>query len=155
TRPTSTPKDYEVQLSVDFAADTTTERPYAYILPAAGGVPPVIETLQRHGIRVDETREDIELDLTCSTIDPVTRAVRPFQNHSLVSVKATTHTPAPMVPAGSYLIRTAQPLGNLAAYLLEPTAADGLTTWNFFDEALKIGDDFPVARIEKPVPITT
>jgi hypothetical protein len=28
----------------------------------------------------------------------------------------------------------AQPLGNLAFYLLEPQSDDGLVTWNFFDD---------------------
>jgi hypothetical protein len=30
----------------------------------------------------------------------------------------------------------AQPLANLAAYLLEPQSNDGLMTWNFFDRYL-------------------
>ena len=43
------------------------------------------------------------------------------------------------VPAGSLIVRTNQPLGRLVFYLLEPESDDGLTTWNFFDDALKIG----------------
>ena len=42
-----------------------------------------------------------------------------------------------MVTAGTLVVRTAQPLGNLAVYLLEPRSEDGLATWNFFDEGLK------------------
>jgi hypothetical protein len=33
-------------------------------------------------------------------------------------------------------VRTAQPLANVAAYLLEPQSNDGLVTWNFFDRYL-------------------
>ncbi len=152
THPTTQPKDYEAEIIVDFVPEETVARPYAYILPSSSLA--AVQTLQRHGIRVEETREDIELDTTASTVDAVTKAVRPFQNHSMVSVKASSHAASRRFPAGSYLVRTAQPLGNLASYLLEPTAADGLTAWNSFDDGLKIGEDFPVARIEKPMPIT-
>ena len=39
-------------------------------------------------------------------------------------------------PRGTLIIRTAQPLGNVAAYLLEPESDDGLVVWNFFDRYL-------------------
>jgi hypothetical protein len=39
-------------------------------------------------------------------------------------------------PAGTLVVRTAQPLGNLIAYLLEPQSNDGLVVWNFFDRYL-------------------
>ncbi|NSW95322.1 MAG: hypothetical protein HPY62_11510, partial [Bacteroidales bacterium] len=38
--------------------------------------------------------------------------------------------------ANTTVIRTAQPLANLAAYLLEPLSTDGLLTWNYFDRYL-------------------
>jgi hypothetical protein len=43
------------------------------------------------------------------------------------------------VPAGSLIVPTNQPLGRLAFYLLEPESDDGLTTWNFLDQALQSG----------------
>ena len=51
------------------------------------------------------------------------------------------------MPAGTLMVRTAQPLGTLAVYLLEPRSEDGLATWNFFDAELKQGGDFPVSRL--------
>ena len=53
------------------------------------------------------------------------------------------------VPAGTRVVRTAQPLGSLAVYLLEPRSEDGLTTWNAFDDALIVGRDFPVVRVPR------
>ena len=50
-------------------------------------------------------------------------------------------------PAGTLVIRTAQPLGRLAALLLEPESEDGFVAWNFFDEHLKAGGEFPVYRV--------
>jgi hypothetical protein len=50
------------------------------------------------------------------------------------------------------LIRMAQPLGPLAAALLEPEGDDGLTTWNAFDRYLAAQwgnrpQPHPVARV--------
>jgi hypothetical protein len=45
------------------------------------------------------------------------------------------------------IVRTAQPLGLLAMYLLEPESDDGLVTWNFFDAWLAPGREFPVLAL--------
>src|SRR5262249_17051581 len=69
------------------------------------------------------------------------------QKHELEKIEATTRRETKRVPAGTILVRMAQPLASLAAYLLEPQAADGLATWNYFDAGLKQGEDFPVIRL--------
>jgi hypothetical protein len=51
------------------------------------------------------------------------------------------------LPAGSFLVSTAQPRGSLIVYLLEPESDDGFSTWNFFDRRLQKGGRFPVTRI--------
>jgi hypothetical protein len=51
------------------------------------------------------------------------------------------------VSAGSFVVRTAQPLGLLAMLLLEPQSDDGLATWNVFDRSLRAGADYPVQRL--------
>ena len=52
-------------------------------------------------------------------------------------------------PQGTILVRTAQPLGALVCYLLEPESEDGLVTWNFFDAQLEEGMTFPVCKLMK------
>ena len=42
-----------------------------------------------------------------------------------------------------------QPLGVLAMYLLEPSSDDGFVTWNFLDDALAEGKDYPIWRVLK------
>ncbi len=168
THPTSAHKDYEVDLFTRFAAETTVKRPYAYIIPATGGPSPVsvqpvasfdpwavktIETLQRHGVRLDELREDIDIPITAYTVNALTRA-RSFQGHELATVKVAAREDTRRIPAGSLVVRTAQPLGSLAVYLLEPGSSDGLATWNFFDDALALDKDFPVLRLDAAAPLT-
>jgi hypothetical protein len=53
------------------------------------------------------------------------------------------------------VVRLAQPLGRLAAYLLEPESDDGLTNWNFLDQWLEAGKPAPVRKIMTNVKMTT
>jgi dipeptidyl aminopeptidase/acylaminoacyl peptidase len=149
---TDKPKEYEVQYWGGTRTTLSVRRPYAYLLPAEQAK--IVETLQRHGIEVEELREDIELDLEAYRIDQVTRNAE-FQKHQPVSLRATARKESRLVKAGTVLVRTAQPLGSLAAFLLEPQSIDGLATWNFFDGVLAEGKDFPVFRLPAPAPITS
>jgi dipeptidyl aminopeptidase/acylaminoacyl peptidase len=150
--PTTQEKTYRVSFVGGAEPTVVVERPATYLLPPS--FPAAVETLQRHGITVEELREDIELDLQVYQVEKVTRADRTFQKHNLVSVEVVRRDETRRVPAGTVVVRTDQKLGTLAAYLLEPQAEDGLAAWNFFDPALGDGKDFPVVRVLKPVPLT-
>jgi hypothetical protein len=52
---------------------------------------------------------------------------------------------------GWKLVRTAQPLGVLAAYLLEPASEDGIATWNLLDDELSPGKAYPILRSRRVV----
>ena len=78
-----------------------------------------------------------------------------FQKHKLVAVEATSRQAKQTVKAGTLVVRCAQLLGTLAAYVLEPEAEDGLCAWNFFDEGLKQGGDYPVLRLPVAAALTT
>ncbi|MHB8095905.1 MAG: hypothetical protein ACYDH0_13315, partial [Candidatus Aminicenantales bacterium] len=57
-------------------------------------------------------------------------------------------------------VRTAQPLGSLAAYLLEPESDDGLFVWNFFDRDVvpqwgRGFDACPVHKLQGPAALDT
>jgi dipeptidyl-peptidase 4 len=148
---TGRPKEYELQYMGGAEPTLTVARPYAYLLPAK--LAAIVENLQRHGIAVEELREDVELDVETYRIDKVTRTPD-FQKHQPVELDTTMRKESRRVEAGTILVRTGQPLGSLAAYLLEPQSADGLTTWNFFDAVLKEGKDFPVLRLPVAAPLT-
>ncbi|MBX3377412.1 MAG: DPP IV N-terminal domain-containing protein [Phycisphaeraceae bacterium] len=168
TRPTEQHKDYEVDLFTRFMPEATVKRPYAYVIPAPASPDPnaiqpaasfpewasqAIRVLQHHGVRLDELREDVDLDVATYTVTSLSRS-RPFQSHELATVRVEVRTATRRVPAGSILVRTAQPLGTLAVYLLEPESADGLTTWNFFDPALAVDGEFPILRLNRASPLS-
>jgi hypothetical protein len=69
-----------------------------------------------------------------------------FEGHREVRVEGSWRTQAASVSAGWYLVPTAQRLGQLAAWLLEPASEDGFATWNLFDRDLRRGRDAPVIR---------
>jgi dipeptidyl aminopeptidase/acylaminoacyl peptidase len=151
---TGKPRDYQVVYYGKDDPAVTVPRPFAYLLPAAD--PKVVAVLQRHGIEVEEMREDLDLNVEVYKIDKIERASRAFQKHTLVEkVQATRRQESRRVKAGTIIVKTGQALGDLAIYLLEPQSEDGLTTWNFFDNALAEGKDFPVLRLAEPVLVAT
>jgi dipeptidyl aminopeptidase/acylaminoacyl peptidase len=148
------PRDYPNVELVDRCEPTVTvKRPFAYVLPA--GLGKAVELLERHGIRVEKLREDLDLDVEAYRVDQVTQAKREFQKHKLVTLKVTPRADKRRVKAGSYVVRSSQPLGKTAAFLLEPQSEDGLCTWNYFDAELKEGQDYPVLRLPKAVSLMT
>jgi dipeptidyl-peptidase-4 len=151
-RPT-TPKDYEVELFATFEPAMKVKKPYAYILPSSATT--AVDNLRRHGIKVELLREDIELDLEAQKIDSVTAAKMPFQGHTLVSTTTSAESITQRIDAGSFVVKTTQPFGPLAICFLEPQSPDGLTAWNFFDDALKPEQRFPVLRLTKRAPLHT
>jgi dipeptidyl aminopeptidase/acylaminoacyl peptidase len=149
---TDKPHDYPVQYMGVAETTLSVSRPYAYLFPASWAK--VAGNLQRHGIAVDELREDIELDLEIYRVDKITKRVF-YQKRQLVEVGASARKEARRIPAGTILVRTEQPLGHLAAFLLEPQADDGLCTWGFFEEGLQEGKDYPVMRLPMKTPLTS
>jgi dipeptidyl-peptidase-4 len=149
---TGKPKTYELTYWGGTETTLSVRLPYAYLIPAAQAS--AVENLQRHGIVLEELREDIELDVEAYKIDDIAKE-RAFQKHEAVNLKVTPRKEGRKVEAGTVIVRTGQPLGTLAAFLLEPQSCDGLATWNFFDAALKEGKDYPVLRLPAKAALTT
>lgn len=147
------PQDYEVQYVSKAEPTLTVKRPYAYLFPSA--YTKAVEALQRHGLEVEQLREAAELEVEVPHPTKITRSPRAFQKHQTNSVEATFSKAQRRVAADTIVIRTAQPLGALAVYLLEVESEDGLVTWNFFDEGLKENQDYPVFRLPAATSLPT
>ncbi|GJQ28747.1 MAG: hypothetical protein HBSAPP03_06310 [Phycisphaerae bacterium] len=144
---TGRPKDYPVTLMDCFEPEITVTRPRAYVLPRDPRLEPVIAKLRQHGIIVGDEVTGGPMAVEAYTLTRATPASRAFQGHVLVRAAVRADPATIDVPAGSWMVRTDQPLGNLAVYLLEPECEDGLTTWNFFDAWMKEGERFPAYRV--------
>ena len=146
-------KTYEVPYYSDFVPKRSVPFPYAYLIPAAS--PEITEKLLQHGLSVEKTREPVSLEVESFRIKEIKGASRLFQGHYLNSVKGEYFIERKEFPEGTLFIATAQPLANVAAYLLEPESDDGLLVWNFFDRYLvsqwrRELQIYPVYRLLKP-----
>jgi dipeptidyl-peptidase 4 len=146
-------KDYEVTVWDRHEVIAEVRRPFAYTYPS--DLAWLTELLQRHGVEVEEFREDLEVDVETYTLTKIERAERAFQGHKIVAVDVAAEEGSQRINAGTMLVRTGQDLGNLIVYLLEPMCDDGLVAWNFFDDHMEEGNVFPVGRIVEPTRITS
>jgi Zinc carboxypeptidase len=151
-RPTSIKKTVTVPYLADYRATSEAVLPFAYILSYPDKN--VLENLEKHGITIEKLYEDIELEVEQFRIDKITGEPRLNQGHRNTVVKGEFETTKKSFPAGTWVVRTGQKLGNLAAYLLEPETDDGLSYWNFFDKYLapqwgKNYSPYPVYKLMK------
>lgn len=130
-----------------FAAKKRVPAPRAYIFKSEKGLAPVIEKLRQHGIAVEELTAPLTTEVDAFTIASAMRAPRAFQKHQEMKITGAYKKEQMTFPAGSVIVRTAQPLGRLVCYLLEPESDDGLVDWNFFDAYLEAGKTFPVYKV--------
>ncbi|NOX47500.1 MAG: M14 family metallopeptidase [Chlorobi bacterium] len=130
--------DRKVTVTVPYIADyfaTESIRfPYAYVVSIP--VEQVIENLKTHGIQLEQLTKETEMKVERFKIEKLSPSKRINQGHYTNFVEGKYITETKTFPEGTYIIRTAQPLGSLAAYLLEPQTDDGLLKWNFFDRYL-------------------
>jgi len=123
--------------------------PAAYLIP--GDQSAVIALLLRHGIVVERTLEPWEGEIQEFTITEIVAAPQPFQGHHLLRLEGQFHPRRITLPAGSYMVRTAQPLGILAFHILEPESLDGAATWGFLGGSLQSHHPYPIAKALAPV----
>ncbi|MEM0983324.1 MAG: DPP IV N-terminal domain-containing protein [Planctomycetota bacterium] len=147
------PRDYEVEFFNNFVPTVSVPRPYAYVFPASHEH--IAQALQRHGIEVEVLREEIEVDAEFYRLGEVSYAQRAYEGHEIVrNLQASRISGFERLEPDMYVVRTAQKLGNLAVFLLEPRSSDGLVTWNYFDDDLTPGERFPVLRVPTRTPMT-
>ncbi len=118
----------------DYFATKSIKMPFAYIISVPD--PDVLDLLKTHGIQVEKLDEKITMDVEQFKITELKPTDRPYQGHYLNTMNGQFETVNKEFASGTYLIKTAQPLGNLAAYLFEPQSDDGLVKWNFLDRYL-------------------
>ncbi len=133
-RPTDKIKVLTIPYYANWQGKNGVRIPFAYIIDVPDRR--VVDVLLRHGIVVERLTETAALEVEAFKLTEVKAAPRLFQGHWLDQVKGETALEKKEFPAGTLLVAAAQPLGNLAAYLLEPLSDDGLLVWNFFDRYL-------------------
>jgi Zinc carboxypeptidase len=146
-------KVYTVPCLSDYTARRNVRYPFGYAVDAAD--PTIIAALTRHGVLVERLTTSATLDVQSFRITELTAASRPYQGHYMNRVKGEYVDERRTFPPGTIFVPTAQPLGVLAATLLEPESDDGLLVWNVMDRYLvpqwsKGFGPYPVYRVLTP-----
>jgi len=115
------------------------EPPAAYLIPSAWK--DIVERIEMHGIYVEQIKQPLTTAAEIYRLpgagiaEPAEWTPNPFEGHIRIDpgepVKQAIET---TFPAGSYLISTDQPLGELLVLMLEPQAPDSFLQWGFFLE---------------------
>ncbi len=153
-RPTSKVNVLTIPYYSDWAGKRGVRFPFAYVL----GVPDseIVTKLRQHGLVMERLNEGASLEVEVFRLKALKSAERSYQGHHLNQVDGESLVETKEFPAGTIIIPTAQPLGRLAAYLLEPESDDGLLVWNFFDRYIvpqwsRELQTYPVFKLLKPV----
>jgi dipeptidyl-peptidase-4 len=151
-------KTVTVPYFIDYYGSKNVKLPFAYLVKTHD--PEVISLLRLQGIEIEELAADSKIEVDRFEISELKGSARPNQGHYTNSIKGKFVREFIEFPAGTLVIRMAQPLANLAAYLLEPQSNDGLMTWNFFDRYLVpqwgMGfNQYPVYKVIKKADLKT
>ena len=126
--------DVTVPYFIDFYPTKNVKFPYAYLITTMD--PAVTALLKTHGIKLEKLSADAKINAQRFEISDLKAAARLNQGHYTNSISGRFTGGIFDFPAGTIVVRTAQPLGNLVVYLLEPQSNDGMVVWNFFDRYL-------------------
>jgi hypothetical protein len=159
-RVTRTDKErvYRAPYYVDFFAKRSVPFPYGYLIPATAH--DIVEKLRQHGVVVETLEKPATLEVEAFILKKLESAERLYQGHHMNSVEGEYRLETETFEPGTYFVPTAQPLANIAAYMLEPESDDGLLVWNFFDRYLVrqwgggMGE-YPVRKLLKPASMAT
>ena len=140
-------------------------RPWAYVLPPDAEA--AVDLLADHGIQVEILTEDAGAEVEIYLIGDV-RYEQAYNHEAATKIDvAETVTREETLSQGSYLVRTGQMRGRVAAHLLEAETRDGVVYWNRMDpwipktavEAFRAGEgaapEFPVWKLMEPTALPT
>lgn len=147
------PHTYECEFFGEYVSTRNVPLPYAYVIPAR--LSRCVDRLLKHGIVVEQVKKEVETNATIHVVKELNRNERVFQKHKMLQAQAQRADRETKIAVGSYVVRTAQPLGRLVTYLLECESDDGFVFWNFLDRELTVGGEYPIVRIENPIVLAT
>jgi hypothetical protein len=127
-------KTVTVPYYVDYYPVKKVKFPNAYIITISD--PVITGLLKLHGIKIEKLTDRCKLEVESFIITDLKGAPRLNQGHYNNTVSGNFVKDTIEFEAGAIVVRTAQPLANLAAYLLEPQSNDGLLIWNYLDRYL-------------------
>jgi hypothetical protein len=157
--PTAVERTYEgVPYLARHAPARTVRLPRGWLLAVPDAA--VVAKLREHGVHVERLVEPARLPVEAFSVTKLSASPTSDQGHFTSSIEGRYERKEVAFAAGAYWIPLAQPLGSLAAQLLEPESPDGLGTWNFFDRWVAFQwipqpMEHPVYRLHEPAALVT
>ncbi len=127
-------KTVTIPYFIDFCPTKSVKFPFAYILKVND--PLITDLFKIHGIKAEKLVLPLKAEVERFEISELKGASRLNQGHYTNTIEGRFIKDTLDFPAGTIVIRSAQPLANVAAYLLEPQSNDGMVIWNFLDRYL-------------------
>lgn len=119
-------------------------RPKAYWIPPAWRE--VVQRLQIHGIQFERINAPRDVKMSMYRLEEMRfqgkeqakgEEEQPFEGRVQITARPVVEQRTEHYPAGSVRVPTDQPLGDLAAVLLEPASPDSFLQWGFFNEVFQ------------------
>lgn len=127
-----------------FRATATRSYPAVYIF--GPDLSRVAQLLVAHGVAVDKTLAPCQATVESLHVTAIDLREGWSLPYALREVTGTCAKQETTIPVGSYLVRTAQPLGALIFNLLEPEGRDGVGAWNLLGAQLAVGRPYPITK---------
>ena len=124
-------KKYTIPYFCTYFSKRSIRYPRGYFITAQD--PEIESLLVNHGIVTEMLLEPLTTQVEAFKIGELKSTERLYQGHHMNSVSGQYNTIEMTFPKGTLFVSTAQPLGPLAAYLLEAESDDGMVVWNVFD----------------------
>jgi hypothetical protein len=130
-----------------FTPTLTRPAPWGYAIAASDTS--ALNLIRMHGLEVSRLTSEWRGDAGPQfVIDSTVIAPQVFEGHRLVRLVGRWEPGRPVTLAnGTLVVRTAQPLGVLAMYLLEPESDDGLVAWDIGARSSGGAGTAPVIRL--------
>ena len=129
------PFEKDIKVWDKYVASVEVEKPLAYVIPQAWHK--VISLLQSNGVKMQQLRNDITLDLEMYYIADYKTVQRPYEGHYIHSnVKVLPRLQQVNFYSGDYVVYVNQPQNRYIVETLEPEGVDSFFAWNFFDSVL-------------------
>jgi len=134
--PTGEFRTVRIPVNDRFADSASVALPAGYFLPPAAA--DVAALLRLHGIHVQRLLAPWSDSLETLGSPQLVWGTRQYQGHNQLTVTGAWTRVSRALPAGTYYVSTAQPLGRLVFALLQPEGF-GLARWGAFDRLLGAG----------------
>lgn len=139
-------KTVPAEVWTEFKGTRMAMMPRAYLVPSSQIR--LVRLLSRHGIRLEPVVSASTAKGSRFVVSECVVAASAFQGRKLIRLEGKFEPSQVDLKAGDWVVRTDQPLGNLAFHILEPESLDGTAAWGFLGDALPVGEAFPVAKLD-------